>query len=386
MSLDSQAIILAAGPNGLGAIRSLNLEGISHDVIAATPDDVVLSSRLPIRKVALQKNKNEQELLSILLNWPKSNLVLIPTSDWYVNFLSKNQQILTEKFSFVIPNGDLSDQLIDKQKEVELVKNLVTLPKSLLILPDSAEQLLANISLPIIIKPRSNEMNYIGQKNIQIYNDIELNSFYQTFTNKLQYCIAQEIIVGDDANLWVCNCTFDLKGKLINAFTFQRLQLSPPHFGVTSYAISRPNPEIIEQVAKLGQGLNYVGSAMVEFKLDDRDGQYKYIEINPRLGLCNYFDTSCDKNNVYASFCVAKSLPFNEKEQINQRMFLSLYEDLFSRYKDKQDSLSIFKTYFSNLLKPHTFIYFAWCDPKPAFYMFTKQFKAMITSLKRKIT
>ncbi|MFT6735052.1 MAG: hypothetical protein ACJAS9_003255, partial [Polaribacter sp.] len=33
-----------------------------------------------------------------------------------------------------------------------------------------------------------------------------------------------------------------------------------------------------------------------------------------------------------------------------------------------------------------TFIYFAWCDPKPAFYMFTKQFKAMITSLKRKIT
>jgi predicted ATP-grasp superfamily ATP-dependent carboligase len=190
VSLDSQAIILAAGPNGLGAIRSLNLEGISLDVIAATPDDVVLSSRLPIRKVALQKNKNEQELLSILLNWPKSNLVLIPTSDWYVNFLSKNQQILTEKFSFVIPNGDLSYQLIDKQKEVELVKNLVTLPKSLLILPDSAEQLLANISLPIIIKPRSNEMNYIGQKNIQIYNDIELDSFYQTFADKLQYLSA----------------------------------------------------------------------------------------------------------------------------------------------------------------------------------------------------
>lgn len=378
---NSKAIILAAGPNGLGALRSLYKENIRADVITADNNEPVMSSRLPIRKVVLNNAGNSQELLEVLLNWPKSGQVLLPTSDWYVDFLVTNQEKLSEKFKFVLPKGELSSKFIDKKEEIELVKDFVELPKTITVLPESKDELLRLIDLPIIIKPRSNELNYIGQKNILIYSDEELVEFYAKFNDILQYCIVQDIIVGDDENLWVCNCVFDLQSNLINSFIFQRLQLTPPHFGVTCYAESRLNEEVIRQVKKLGEGVGYVGPAMVEFKVDDRDGKYKYIEVNPRLGLCNYFDSSCGKNNVYATYCVAMGLTFVEQPQKVNRMFLSFYEDLYSRFRDGQKSKQVFQTYFSNVRKMHTFMYFSWIDPWPALVMGYRQWKRTFLSI-----
>ncbi len=382
---NSQVIVLSAGPNGLGAVRSLYKEDILVDVITANQSEPVMSSRIPIRKVVLNNTCNSDELLEVLLSWPISGQVLLPTSDWYVDFLVANQEKLSGKFKFVLPKGELSSKFIDKKEEIELVKNFVELPKTITVLPQTIDELLQLIDLPIIIKPRSNELNYIGQKNILIYTDEELVEFYAKFHNILQYCIVQDIIVGDDENLWVCNCVFDLQSNLINAFTFQRLQLTPPHFGVTCYAESRLNEEVIRQVKKLGEGVGYVGPAMVEFKVDDRDGKYKYIEVNPRLGLCNYFDTSCGKNNVYATYCVAMGITFVEQPQKVNRMFLSFYEDLYSRFRDGQKSMQVFKTYFSNVRKMHTFMYFSWVDPWPALVIGYRQWKRTFMSIVKKI-
>ncbi len=382
----SQAIVLSAGPNGLGAIRSLHKENIRVDVIAINAKDPSLLSRLVNNKQSLSTPFNEQALLSLLINWPVKGVVLIPTSDLFVNFLYKYQQELTKLFKFILPPGNVASMLIDKKQEVELIAPYVNLPKTIRSLPESAEQLVKQISLPLIIKPRSNELNYLQQKNITIFTFKQLEGFYHQYASVKAFCIAQELIVGDDSNLWVCNCTFDQHSQLINAFTFQRLQLTPPHFGVTCYAESKTNQTIIEQVAQLGKSLGYVGPAMVEFKFDPSDGLYKYIEINPRLGLCNYFDTSCNKNNVYATYCVASKTTFVEKPQQNGRIFVSVYEDLYSRYRDHQSFISIAKRYLKDLFKPHTFIYFAWQDPKPAIVMAYRQSKAILASLIHKIT
>tara|TARA_R110001599_G_scaffold349046_3_gene576851 strand:- start:5303 stop:6466 length:1164 start_codon:yes stop_codon:yes gene_type:complete len=383
--ITSKAIILAAGPNGLGAVRSLYKENVPVDIIVASQLESVLNSRLPIRKTCLKNGLDNDELLALLLSQKDESKVLIPTSDWFVNFLVRNKAVLEENYRFVLPAGDLSSHFIDKKVEVELVKNFTVLPKTIIELPENPEQLSAKLSLPMIIKPRSNELNRLGCKNIVIQTISELNLFYQQFPQALSFCIAQEVIEGDDENLWVCNCVFDYESNLVNAFTFQRLQLTPPHYGVTCYAKSQSNTEVIEQVKALGKGLNYVGPAMVEFKFDVRDGKYKYIEVNPRLGLCNYFDTSCGKNNVYATYCVAIGKPFIEQPQKNNRMFLSLYEDLYSRYRDGQKPIKILSNYFSNVIKHHTFMYFAWCDPWPALVMFYRQSKQIFSSILNKV-
>lgn len=42
--------------------------------------------------------------------------------------------------------------------------------------------------------------------------------------------------------------------------------MSPPHFGVCSFAISASNPTVLGLAAKLGKGLGYTGHAALEFK------------------------------------------------------------------------------------------------------------------------
>ncbi len=378
------AIILAEGPNGLGAVRSLYKENIPVEIISFIENDPSRYSRLPQKKSIVERNKDL--LLSFLLAQANKKKVIIPTSDWCVNFIVEFQTQLKEKYDFVLPHANLSSQFIDKKIEVELVKQWTDVPKSVLTLPKTPEALNRIIGFPIIIKPRSNEMNYLGKKNIIANNPTELAAFYREFGQVIEYCIAQEVILGNDDTLWVCNCVFDQNSNLINAFTFQRLHLAPAHFGVTSYAISKHNPEVITNVERLGKGLNYIGPAMVEFKFDKKDRIYKYIEVNPRLGLCNYFDTVCGKNNVYATYCLAKGLNFTEQPQKENRMFLSVYEDLYSRTTTKQSVFSILKTYSANILKPHNFIYFAWCDPWPAFRIAFSQSKLVCHSIIKKIT
>ena len=67
-------------------------------------------------------------------------------------------------------------------------------------------------------------------------------------------------------------------------------------------------------------------------------------------------------------------------------MFLSFYEDLYSRYRDNQNTLSIVSTYFSNIFKSHTFMYFAWSDPWPAFAVGYRQWKRTVLSVVNKFT
>lgn len=385
MIKDSQAIVLGAGPNGLGAIRSLNIASVSVDVITQASTDPSMYSNLPLRKVHLTTAFDVDELNSRLLAWPGQGQVLIPTSDWFVNYIFENQALLRQKFKIIVLNSNLTSKIIDKREEVELVAKLIDIPKSVPQLPKTVDELLMQLNLPIIIKPRSNELNHLNCKNILITSKETLQQFYERHGDDLDFCIAQQVILGPDDAQWVCNCVFDQNHKLMNSFVFQRLQLSPPHFGVSSYARSAENQQIVDMVARLGEGLKYVGPAMVEFKYDDQDKLFKYIEINPRLGLLNYFDTQCGKNNVYAFYCLAKQIGFLEKPQKSNRYYLSFYEDIYSRYRDGQSSASILKTYLSHSNHIHYFMYFTWRDPWPCLVVGWWQLSRTMRSLLKKI-
>jgi len=382
----SNTIILAAGPNGLGVVRSLYLEGVDCQIITLDKDDISHHSRIPSVKmhiIGTTEKEQHQWLLDTLSKQPAGS-VLIPTSDWFVTFLSDNIA-LREKFSFVIPEQKLSEIIIDKAKETELVNKIIPIPKTIQNI-QSSEQLISQLSLPIIIKPRSHKHMVLDRKNIVISSQDELLQFFKQFGDKLSSVIAQEVIPGKDNQQWVCNCFFDENNDMVQAFTFNRLRLSPAHYGVTSYAISTLNQDVIDLSRKLGKKLKYSGPAMIEFKQDPRDLVYKYIEINPRLGMCNYFDTACGVNNPYLTYLLSlkKPLPFSLPKVKENVIFISVFEDLYARYHDGESFYDIFRDYLSDILKPHVFIYFVWWDPMPALKLAVKQLSSVIKSIVRK--
>lgn len=384
--MKTDVVVLSSGPNGLGVLRALYKKGLKTLAVTRASDDVCNFTKAAHNNIVLQSDSEKEqinEILELLLKLPES-VVIIPTSDWFVSVLSDHEEILKDKHDFILPSKHIADLLIDKELETSTVGEIVPIPKTTKLTPGCKE--LHTLKFPVIIKPRSHKHKGLSRKNIILNSPEDLDDFDSTYSSILDNVIAQEVIPGDDNEQWVCNCFFDENHNLVQYFVFNRLKLSPPHYGVTSYAISKDNKQIVELVKKLGKQLKYLGPAMIEFKRDVRDGEYKYIEINPRLGMCNFFDTSCGINNAFATYQQARGFKINtEKAMTDDVMFLSFFEDFFSRRKDNENVFKIIKDYLSNARMKHVFIYFVWWDMKPFFYTLSKQIKEISKSLFKKL-
>ena len=384
----NHVIVLAAGPNGLGVIRSLHIENTAVITVNTSKKDISNFSRIPREKHTIQgrtDKERQQWLLAFLQRQPR-NTTIIPTSDWFVSFLTEHTQALEQNCLFLLPAKEVTELLIDKALETKVIGEVVPIPKTIQTIVDK-QQLVSELEMPIIIKPRSHKHMVLGQKNIVIQNSNDADNFFAHFSDKLKHLIAQQVILGADDLQWVCNCVFDLDSNMVQGFTFNRLKLSPSHYGVTSYARSEHNQEILALSKKVGKSIKFIGPAMLEFKQDPIDGKYKYIELNPRLGMCNFFDTSCGINNAYATYLLAagRIVSKNSPMQSN-KVFLSFFEDFFSRKQDGETTLSIFKDYLSKFTKQHVFIYYVWWDPYPAIHLAATQVGQFIKSSYKKIT
>jgi len=382
------AVVLAASTNGLGTVRSLRLAGVPTIVVAADADEPAMHSRYPIEKFVIGEGDRDTRLLECLGRLAVGRPVLVPTSDNYVSFMTRHRSSLQEQFRFCLPGDELTDLLIDKARETRRIAELgIPLPRTIQELPGTAGELVAMAGLPLIIKPYSfKHFHVLGRKNALLWTQADADAFYRAQGSRLAGLLAQEVIPGADDTLWVCNCTFGPSHELHEAFTFRRLGLSPPHFGVTSYAVSERNSEIVGLVARLGPALKYTGPAMVEFKFDSRDGLYKYIEVNPRFGACNYFDSRCGINNVHNAYRLAlgEQLDGRRDHQVEGTMYLSLYDDLYSRWQDGQRLSAALRYYARHVGRRHVGAYFDWGDWRPALLAAARHTVDTIRSLARK--
>ena len=76
---------------------------------------------------------------------------------------------------------------------------------------------------------------------------------------------------------------FNKDSKLRAVFVHKRLREYPVTGGPSTLRESVKNPKVQELGLKLLKALDWVGVAMVEFKVDPRDGEPKLMEINPRF-------------------------------------------------------------------------------------------------------
>lgn len=373
-----QAVVLATGINGLGATRSLGAAGIPHALLYVGAGNNARHSRYPRLRRQLPHDVSDTELLRMLAEFAGSGAAVIACSDAHSDFLARQRETLEASgLQVVCPPGNVSEVLNDKALELELMQQGgVTLPPSVITLPPSAKALMEQIAFPIILKPRSYRYaNYIRTKNVIARDRAELDTFYAEQHGRLDGFVAQQVIAGADDALWVCNCLFGAEGELLQAFTFQRLRTSPPHFGVTSFAVGRHNADIKRACSAIGRQLAYAGPAMIEFKYDASTRQYCYIETNPRIGMCNILDTRSGVNNVAAAVRLARGEPTGvpvahsaDPGELPQRdgvYFLNFHGDMESRLSDGEQFPAIVWSYLRTLPAPHAWAFFSWADPWP---------------------
>jgi D-aspartate ligase len=97
----------------------------------------------------------------------------------------------------------------------------------------------------------------------------------------IQRLVIQEHIPGDD---WICHGYYNAEKNLSLTFTGRKLRGYPPDAGSTSLGLSIVNDALRCVSEKLLKAVAYSGIIDMDWRKDERDGQYKILDCNPRVG------------------------------------------------------------------------------------------------------
>jgi D-aspartate ligase len=77
---------------------------------------------------------------------------------------------------------------------------------------------------------------------------------------------------------------FDRSSDCVFGITGQKLRQYPPYTGMTSLGVCVRNEVVADQAKKLMRAVGYRGPLDCGFRYDERDGTYKLLDVNPRVG------------------------------------------------------------------------------------------------------
>ena len=96
--------------------------------------------------------------------------------------------------------------------------------------------------------------------------------------------ILQEYIPTEHAEDWIVHLYRGAGGDPLVLFTGVKVRSWPPQAGMTACAYTVSNPQLAALAARLCERVGYCGIADLDFRYDRRDGRYKLVDFNPRVG------------------------------------------------------------------------------------------------------
>ncbi|MCB1704387.1 MAG: ATP-grasp domain-containing protein [Halioglobus sp.] len=307
------AIVLGLSPTGLYVARELGscgvpLLGVDRAFASAG------ASRYFRRSGGVWYEPDPAALLQRLLAYARKlrcKPVLVPTSDYYIEFTVENSAALSPLFAIADGYADAAPALMDKLQFHELcARHGVATPGVWQF--DSAHEIAQcdQIPFPCILKPALIHLArpYLRGRKVFVVGDRqELEALWQQLPQASGSWLVQEIIPGEES------CITLLAGysgaAAAETFTARKLRQYPPGFGSASRVISETCDDTRDIGRALVEAMGYRGIYGAEFKRDPRDGKLKIIEINPRPTLWFFLSHAAGKRLVQRAYCDLAGLP-----------------------------------------------------------------------------
>jgi predicted ATP-grasp superfamily ATP-dependent carboligase len=96
--------------------------------------------------------------------------------------------------------------------------------------------------------------------------------------------ILQEYLPPEYAEDWIVHLYSDAASDCVVLFTGLKVRSWPPHAGVTACGQALANPALAAITERFCKQIGFSGIADLDWRLDLRDGQYKLVDFNPRMG------------------------------------------------------------------------------------------------------
>jgi predicted ATP-grasp superfamily ATP-dependent carboligase len=237
------------------------------------------------RLVYPDPDKKKGQFIHFLIQELKSSDydILLPVRSTVTPLVAQYKEELSRYTNFVIPSRESMEIANNKEKTFKFSEKIgIPIPRTFY--PqnmDELEQAAKELSFPVVVKASYGA----GSRGVFYVKTAEnLFSFFNKYFSSGKYSednrtMVQELIQGPGCGFF---SIFD-KGEPKAIFMHKRIREYPITGGPSTVAESYYHPRLKELGLKILKELNWDGVAMVEFKLDQKDNEFKLMEINPKF-------------------------------------------------------------------------------------------------------
>jgi len=283
------ALILGGDFQGLGVIRSLSEQGVQVFLVEYEWSISRYSRyvrRRAFKRDLLSGGRFAEYLIELAKEEKLEGWVVYPNNDEIVKELSVNREELGKYYRIPVPPWDVVRKFYVKKEAYEVAEKL-SIPIPRMYRGKGIEDILSQEPrFPLVLKPSFKE-NYFPRtrkKAVRVDTRKELIEEFRKMSEFVEpeLIVVQEMIEGGPKNLYSYVVLFDGE-RVVAGMAARRSRQHPMDFGqATTFAESVNLPEIGEMASALLKEIGYFGLAEVEFMRDEKDGCFKFIEINGR--------------------------------------------------------------------------------------------------------
>ena len=287
-------VVLVSGDHGsLGIARSLGRMGIPVYGVDSHLLAPCFFSRYCKGKFVWDIDKHDtRETLAFLQNVSRTigtRPILITTNDPATVFVADNSSYLQAWFLLPDQSAGLVRALADKKQMYTLAKQH-RIPTAETVFPTSRQDVLEFLEralFPIMLKGIDGFRLWkrTGRKMFIVSNERELLERYDAAEDpECPNLMIQEYIPGGDDTVWMFNGYFNRESECLIGFTGKKIRQCPVHTGSTSLGICLANDEVEKTTKRFMKSVGYRGILDIGYRYDARDGKFKVLDVNPRIG------------------------------------------------------------------------------------------------------
>ena len=367
---------------GAGMMRSLGRLGINVYGIDGNPRNLAFSSRYCRGKFIWNAEEEAPEKTVSFLRDVARKIggrpILITNGDITSLLVTDHASELQDAFRFRFPDGKLARSLSHKWEMFRLAKQHgVPTPETLL--PKSrreVEEFLAGgvCKLPVMLKGADSALleKKTGVRMVLARTEHEVLEKYDQLADPDEpNLMLQEYIPGGDDTIWMFDGYFNADSDCLIGVAGRKLRQCPAYTGMTSLGVLLKHEAVEETTKRFMKKLGYQGIVDIGYRFDARDGQYKLLDINPRLGAT--FRLFQDRNGLEvlrAYYLDLTGQPVKQGDIAVGRKWVVENNDLISFFRYRKDGKITFWKWLRSFRGVKEGAWFAWDDPIPFLLMF----------------
>lgn len=298
------AVVVGAGLNALGVIRSLGRAGVPVTVLASDAEGPAMYTRYA-RRITCRSTGSDSVIEALLglghaFEFRGVRPVLFLTEENTVAAISRCRDELIPLYRITLPSPVVLETLMHKDGfRVVAESSGHLIPRTLRITDLEGVGSLAELRPPLIVKPSFHDSTYAStfRKAYRFDRVDEAQALVRQMLGVLPDVVAQEWIEGEDSNIYFCLQFVQRDGEPAASFVGRKLRSWPPKVGGTASCTVAPDAQRLSQTTtRFFREAGVVGLASMEYKRDTRSGRFFMVE--PTVGRTDYQEEVATLNGI----------------------------------------------------------------------------------------